>query len=455
MFGIETMNYPLPEDILIRKYAGDLEGAKALIDIYLSENRTPLLNDRLRLERYVLDRLPADFPYTRAEALDMLLKELNWLTEADFDRLEAHGDILYMYINGEKRYFDSFLSSLYKLRPDVTNRVKPSGADPLLDDAIAELKRAGSLAYRIHMRCEMSVDDDAFTPGKYRAFLPLPAATAQQSDIRVISPTSADAILLPEDAPARAAIFVRDLQRSEPFAVEYEYTSRIVYCDPDRPAPSAPLYPAAAPVTPEDTAEQPGQIVFTPYLKALCADICGAERDPLKKARRIYDYITTHMRYSYQRAYFTLPQMTEYAATGLKGDCGIQALLFITLCRIAGIPARWQSGLSGSNDPLKSMGCHDWAQFYVDGWGWLFADPSYGTGARRAGSEVRRNFYFGNLDPFRMAANSVFQPVVDPAKRYIANDPYDNQSGECESERAPLHGESLTKKQVVLSAVKL
>ena len=38
------------------------------------------------------------------------------------------------------------------------------------------------------------------------------------------------------------------------------------------------------------------------------------------------------------------------------------ALTFITLCRLVGIPAQWQSGLSVS---LTGVGCHDWAMFYI------------------------------------------------------------------------------------------
>ena len=34
------------------------------------------------------------------------------------------------------------------------------------------------------------------------------------------------------------------------------------------------------------------------------------------------------------------------------------ALTFITMCRIAGVPARWQSGLYVAPD---SVGSHDWA----------------------------------------------------------------------------------------------
>ena len=71
-------------------------------------------------------------------------------------------------------------------------------------------------------------------------------------------------------------------------------------------------------------------------------------------------------------------------------------------------------------------------QFYVEGWGWLFADPSYGGGAYRAGSSERHEFYFGNLDPMRMAANRVYQGEMNPKKQALRVDPFDNQGGELE-----------------------
>ena len=97
---------------------------------------------------------------------------------------------------------------------------------------------------------------------------------------------------------------------------------------------------------------------------------------------------------------------SEYCAINLKGDCGVQALLFITLCRMSGIPARWQSGLYATK---YYTGCHDWAQFYVAPYGWVFADSSFGGSAWREGDKERWNYYFGNLDIFRMPANSEIQ----------------------------------------------
>ena len=159
-------------------------------------------------------------------------------------------------------------------------------------------------------------------------------------------------------------------------------------------------------------------IRFTPFLRSLAEEITGNETNPLCKAEKIYDYITTHVKYSFMKEYFLLDDIPEYCAINRKGDCGVQALLFITLCRIAGIPARWQSGLSATPE---SIGPHDWAQFYRLH-GWLHADLSFGGSAFRAGDEERRKFYFCNLDPLRMVANTEFRAPL-PKKKGLRADP--------------------------------
>ncbi len=184
--------------------------------------------------------------------------------------------------------------------------------------------------------------------------------------------------------------------------------------------------------------EQLPHIHFTPYLRALAEEIVGKETRPLEKARKIYDYLTTHVMYSFVRDYFSITELVDYTASGWKGDCGLQALMFITLCRIAKIPARWQSGLyTRPADP----GSHDWAMFYLEEYGWLFADCSFGGSAARMGCEERRRFYFGNLDPYRMPSCCQFQADFLPPMKGWRFDPYDNQSGEAEYPDRCLHTE--------------
>ena len=190
------------------------------------------------------------------------------------------------------------------------------------------------------------------------------------------------------------------------------------------------------------TQEENPHIVFTPYIKELVKSLTKGVTNPVEKARIFYDSVTLHVKYSFMREYFGLENIAENCARNFKGDCGVQALLFITLCRCAGIPARWQSGLCAEpND----VGMHDWAMFYVAPYGWMFADPSYGGGAHRAGNEARRLHYFGNLDPYRMVANCEFRAPFDPPKKHWRHDPYDNQAGEIEYEDRGLRGPEYTR----------
>lgn len=162
-------------------------------------------------------------------------------------------------------------------------------------------------------------------------------------------------------------------------------------------------------------------------MRALTAHVVDGIERPVDRARAIYDYVTRNVDYRYQPEYAQLDAIADACAKSLRGDCGVMALLFITMCRIAGVPARWQSGLYVACDYI---GPHDWAMFYTEEYGWLWADCSFGSSARRAGDEVRRRHHFGNLDPWRMVANARFQAEFSPTFDEVRSDPYDNQMGE-------------------------
>ena len=86
------------------------------------------------------------------------------------------------------------------------------------------------------------------------------------------------------------------------------------------------------------------------------------------------------------------------------------------------------------------MGSHDWAEFYSPRLGWLPVDCSFGGSAYKMKSDLRWNFYFGNLDPWRMVANRVYFAPFAPEKKYPRVDPYDNQRGEIENDHRGLRG---------------
>lgn len=424
-----SLDMPLPEDILKRKWAGDLKGAIAAIDLRLQQDLPEGLRWRLIVEKERLRRLPTQYPWDRAQAIAKLRELAPAVTDERFDELELAGKIDFIYLQGKKRYFVRFHRTLVKTLPEFMEQAggRIDGDSPWLDPMIAEIREKGSLAYRITLKGAMHLGAEAFVPDDYALHIPVPAPCAQQREISINAP---GAELAPEDAEARTAYWRQRMDAWKDVPLEYTYVSEIRYADPlNAPAPAAPLYPNARPVEPADLAEEGPFMLFTPYLRKLAAELSAGETEPIRKAKRFYDFVTQKVQYSFMRDYFQIDDLGEYCAVNLKGDCGLQALLFILLCRIAGIPARWQSGLSIDED---YVGSHDWTQFYVEGWGWLFADPSYGGGAWRCGSKSRHAFYFGNLDPMRMVANRRFQAELLPKKTHLRIDPFDNQSGEIE-----------------------
>ena len=423
------LEIPLPEDVEKAKWCGDFDRALRLIHRKLSEGKLPFAaRKRLELEEHILRRLPLDYRYSEEEGLALLREHIPDFTQEELQELEDSGAIDWIYIQGKPHFSSSFYDTLEKVYPDIARRAglppaEESKERKLLYDTVKKLEETGSAACRIRLRAHLRVADSAFRPGEpLLVHLPIPAPAVNMENIQILECSPQPARIAPETAGQRTVSFSCAPQENPLFTVEYQYDCRAVYrpLDPEKVSPLQPDF---------DTQEQAPHIRFTPFIRALCKELSAGETNPLKLARKFYDYCTTVVTYAFMREYATLTQIPEYAGLGLKGDCGVQALLFITLCRCAGIPARWQSGLYVTP---YDVGCHDWAMFYVAPYGWLFADPSFGGSAYRSGNKLGHDHYFGSLDPFRMAANSQFQWEFDPPKAQLRADPTDNQRGEAE-----------------------
>lgn len=448
---IETLCVDLPEDILKKKWYGDFKGAIRLIDERTTRDIPSMLRRRLLLEKEILQALPVEYIYDRQQALKALQEKVPDITGEEFEQLKEQGRIDWIYVEGQERYHNDFVDTLLVANKAILQRAAVS--DPSLNEipeekealceVIQQIRWQKHLNWYTRIRASVKISDEAFQKGHVRVHIPVPCFCQQVQSIHILKTSSPDYILSDESAPQRTICFDEDMEQNHEFFVEYEYLNTVHYVevDPERVQLIDPE------LFEDDLCEKLPHIRFTPYLRALAEELTQGIRNPYIKAQRIYDYITTHIEYSYVRNYLSIENLPEYAALGGRGDCGIQALLFITLCRIAGVPARWQSGLYATP---YSAGFHDWAQFYVEPYGWLFADCSFGGTAYREGDEQRRQFYFGNIDPFRMPANSAFQEELIPGKNYLRTDPYDNQGGEVEyTDRGLRIGEFETERKVV------
>ena len=467
----------LPDDVARLKEAGFYKEAIARIDELLAEdwtstqngadktaapNPTPWgvnsLSAAMIAQREMMRRLPSYYCLTEEQAVARMQQQVKGFTLQELRTLTAAGRVDWRFVEGERRYLDRFDQTLLATDSSfAARRLTPpedaASARLRREGQARQMKQRGAVSAQIAIRTSIAISNKAFAAAMekarelgrsslhLRAWLPLPAACPAQSEIRLEQFSEPPSFIAPEDALQRTVCWETDLHTNRSFEVQYSYISTAAYADPMSFEPD--------PVQPDfDTGEQAPHILFTPYLRALAAQLTAGCSTPAQKARRIYDYITLNVRYHYQPGYFVLENISEHCARDRRGDCGIMALTFITLCRIAGIPARWQSGLAVSPE---RCGCHDWAMFYIAPKGWMYADCSYGASMARVGREDLRLHYFGSLDPGRMVANRAFQAPFEPPMTGFRSDPYDNQTGEIELDGVGLTGSELvSSKQTVL-----
>lgn len=432
MNNIKYLKINLPEDISILKSSGNFDDALNLINMRIKQDIPEVLKNKLECEKSIIAELKKEYIYTFDDALSLAQSKINNFTKEELDKFKDNGYADWILVNGKVKFHRRFLENIMKTYPAINKRLinkndidDDSQEDKLLDDTINKIQTNGKCAYYFHIKASVKVKDTAFEPEKtIKVHIPIPALCEQVKNINIIKTSPIAKFISKEDYPQRTAYFEKKSAKDDKFSVEYSYENHVDYkkLDYNNVSSSQPDF---------YTDELEPQIMFTPYIKELSKEIVGNEKNPLAKARKIYDFVTTKVMYSYMREYLTIENIPEYAALNLKGDCGVQSLLFITLCRCAKIPARWQSGLFVTP---YFIGSHDWSQFYVAPYGWLFADCSFGGSAFRKKSKKRWDFYFGNIDPFRMIANSEFQYDFMPEKKFLRADPYDNQRGECEYE---------------------
>ncbi|MDD2561495.1 MAG: transglutaminase-like domain-containing protein [Eubacteriales bacterium] len=446
---LDFLACPLPEDIRRLVDYGDFDRAERLIALRIADPRvTELMKKRLKFQHLMNRDLKTAYPYTPEDALLRLQAKVRDIGFEEMESLRDDGTLDWIYVDGQVRYKDDCVASLIKTRPDMNNRILDEAAlqakaenSQALDGIIKRMKEKGGMRLRYRMRITLTPKEGALRPGEIlRVHLPLPVRTAQSLPLGAVLTEPTAKHVAPDTHPQRTAYFEEVYTPGTCFSAEFEYEIDARYASPDP-------HKAVAGQPSFDTTELLPQIALTPFIRLLAEELAGEETNPLIIARAFYDHITKNAVYRYVRAYRSVASIPEYFGTGLRGDCGMHALLFIALCRAKGIPAQWQAGWFARPGHLYS---HDWARFYVAPYGWLYADGSFGGSAFREGHLDRWNFYFGNLEPWRMVANSDFQQAFDPPRRHPRNDPYDNQSGEAETENRALQDDEYTTRRECL-----
>jgi transglutaminase-like putative cysteine protease len=428
----------IKSDILGGHFTQASEKLLALADQTTDEKERRLI----QIEAEKLERIKKDFRLSEDDVYEQLCEETSGLTREKMSAWRDQGVLEARYIEGEWRYFSSAVSNLFWLSEDAAALRKDKSktimggdrnedAHNLITDILEEHKKTGETLLkpqRFLVRLTVTVDADVVPDGEHvRCWMIYPRETPTQSNINLLSSWPSDHTIAPNDCLQRTVYLERKAESGIPteFQVEYEYTR---YAQRHTVDPEAVAgYDVDSPLYQEYTAEQAPHLLFKPELVDLAKEIVGDEQNPYLKARAIFEWIHENIRYTYANEYATIENMSLYCARNRRGDCGIQALLFITLCRICGVPARWQSGWVTL--PWRA-GLHDWALFYVEPYGWLPADPS--RGLRNDPDPEVSHFNFGNMDQYRLTGSDDIRQELHPPKKHFRSEPNDFQRGEVE-----------------------
>jgi transglutaminase-like putative cysteine protease len=233
---------------------------------------------------------------------------------------------------------------------------------------------------------------------KVRVWIPAAQSDAYQ-EVKILSAKGDLPLRKTSESRYGNQIYYAESSSAQPvlhFDIEYEVTrhERVAL---GQTAPH--VLPVALTSTEKQQDLQPDVLVPVTGLPAdLAAKVIAGKTQPLDKARAIYDYVFTTMRYDKTGTGWGHGDVL-YACDAKKGNCTDFHSLFIAMARSQGIPARFEIGfpLPPDKHSAEIAGYHCWSDFYIDGKGWIPVDISEAWK-----HPEKRDYFFGSHDVNRV-----------------------------------------------------
>ena len=261
--------------------------------------------------------------------------------------------------------------------------------------------KPGTKTYRDRRNYTFSVMLDidietAFSPNTLYVWMPQPSPSSYQRNIRLLSRTPEPFI----DNHYGTSIFqFIDVSSGTKHGIIMSFSADVYALETDirnqaavrlnRPSPIAERYTLASTLIPSNN----------PEIIARARQIVGNERFPYGQAQRIYNWLLS------SGGILTSPFQGDLfdALEENRADNYSAALLFCALARSLDIPAIPVEGVLINRQ--RQTNRHFWAEFWLDGMGWVPVDPALGAGAAPPNFTLREDheqFYFGNMDNQRL-----------------------------------------------------
>lgn len=130
----------------------------------------------------------------------------------------------------------------------------------------------------------------------------------------------------------------------------------------------------------------------------LASTVTSGKTTKLEKARAIYDYVVSTLRYDKTGTGWGRGDVL-WACQAKRGNCTDFLSLFIAMARSQGIPARFEIGFPLPSDQLSGEipGYHCWAEFFDPQHGWIPVDISEAWK-----HPEKKDYFFGAHDDNRV-----------------------------------------------------
>ena len=394
----------------------------------------------LRILKWQTAMIEEEFPYTEQEAFEQLSQKFpNISTEVK--QAWLHDDKMEcVVIKGQRRYFANIVNNIFFRNLDLMReRTRKEGKSPFYDELrgiIFSPKGSGfkeknwqALINPVAYLAELTLSvprSELPDRGTLGLWVPLPIQTACQVNPRLVSVNLAEYIkTVPLMDGEIGYVYLEvplgklkdDLNLQVKFT--FDHFQQRFRVDPDKVLDydrQGRLY--------KTYTRSYGNITVTPEITAEAKRVAAGETNPYKIAQRLYDHIVANIYYS------NVPHVTVaildqpesvYVHENRYGDCGSQSMYFAAMCRSLGIPARCPGGYQLI--PGRE-GTHFWAEFYLEGYGWVPVDTTVAEAASWSGliteaqREAYEDYFFGNMDPYRYVVQKDVDILLNPRPKY-------------------------------------
>lgn len=385
----------------------------------------------------IMSRIRDDFRWSAEEGKKRLLEKVPGATDRQIESWKQKKYLETRMIDGQERWFRKTVSNFALLNKELYGAQIARNKQQEYDKTAQLCESILSQEIGANHTCDwkkvdasffIEVPADAVPAGQViKAWLPYPFDNGRQRNFQLTSSTSP---VTHSDGSLHHTVYMeQQAVKNQPtrFEIKFSYEVAAQVFQRDELLKNLQPYQKDSETYRLYTSQELPHILVNPQMKKLAQSIIGAETNPVMQASLLYDWISANYPWAGAIDYSTIPCIPNYVLDIQHGDCGQVALLYISLLRSIGIPARWESGWIFNAEGWT--GYHDWGEIYFEGIGWVPTDVSAG---RDTHNEPLQDFYKTSTDAFRFATNEGIRGELSPKKQYIRRETVDFQAGEVE-----------------------